>query len=370
MKSKLKLYTSANIETVTVPDNNSTIAIVEGYASVYKKPDGSLQVDRDDEVINTDNIDVDDYNNNPVLLFNHDWNKVIGRVTEIEKDNRGLKVKAEVHKLTGYEAVYEGVVKGLIKSFSVGLVPQDYNFLSDDIVEIASANLFEISLAPVQSNPSTLFSVTSTKSLGVSAKLLAEQNDMTCDELKGQCNIAKALNISDKQEKENKMDIKTKEMEQPKDASTEQKDAPKVEEPKAEQPKEGTKDVPKVEEPKKEEPVEPKAEQPKEEKEEKASIANDIVVAMQRVEELKAEKIKAEQEAKEREEQEAKERQVRKEQDAYEYIKGVVEQVKNTEPGELDVDKLDDFYSLVSDATQLIESKVSEAIKESAKVSA
>ena len=348
-KKSLGLYQSMDIKMVG-NDEQDSIVFISGYASVYRTPEGNIQVDRDDEIVNTDNIDLSSYEKNPILIYNHQFDRVLGRITSITKDYKGLYVEAEVHRLKGEEAAYEAVKKGLIKSFSIGFVPKEYDILAGDIVQITSAELVEISLAPVQSNPEALFRVIGTKSLGISVAEMAKQNNITADELKGICS---------KTSKGKNLEITTKTTE-----TTSAEVTPTA-------PAQETAVVPKAE-PKVEavaQPEAPKAE-PKTSTDSKESISinlETLVSAMVEAD-LKAEAAKeaakVESLKKEQDELNAK---VTAEKDrvqsAMDYIKERKEAILNMPAGDIDIEELEPFYELLSDAVDAIDGKVKEVVE-------
>jgi HK97 family phage prohead protease len=350
-KQSLGLYQSMDIKMIG-EDEQDSIVFISGYASVYRTPEGAIQVDRDDETVNTDNIDVTSYEKNPILIFNHDFSRPIGRITKITKDYKGLYVEAEVHRLHGEEAAYEAVKKGLLKSFSIGFVPKEYDILAGDIVQITSAELVEISLAPVQSNPEALFRVIGTKSLGISVAEMAKQNNITADELKGICS---------KNTKGNNLNIeqKTAEITPAQDPVATPVVEPKVE-PKVELTPTPVVPVTPVTVP----TVEPKADTSKD----NVSINLETLVNAMVEADLKAEAAKeaAKQEVikKEQDEVNAKlQAQELRVQTAIEYIKERTEAIKNTPAGDIDIEELDSFYELLSTTVETIDGKVKEVVE-------
>ena len=169
--SNVILHSLAEIKSVSQEQDKPNILYIEGYASFYQNDIGMKEVDRDQEIVNIDGMDISAYQKNPVLLYNHNWNKPCGKVISINKDGNGLFVKAEMQRLTGREADFENVLYGNVKSFSIGFIPHEYQYL-EDAVEITQSEMIELSIAPVQSNRSALFQVIGTKSLDVdNAKL-------------------------------------------------------------------------------------------------------------------------------------------------------------------------------------------------------
>lgn len=165
------LHRMAEIKAVSQEHDKPNILYIEGYASFYQNDIGMKEVDRDQEIVNIDGMDISAYQKNPVLLWGHEWNKPCGKVISINKDGNGLFVKAEMQRLTGREADFENVLYGNVKSFSIGFIPMEYQYL-EDAVEITQSEMIELSIAPVQSNRSALFQVIGTKSLDIdNAKL-------------------------------------------------------------------------------------------------------------------------------------------------------------------------------------------------------
>lgn len=100
---------------------------------------------------------VDNYRKNPILLFNHDYNEPIGKVTHLELNEEGLSVKGVVFEGT---KAYTLIQKGVLKTFSVGFLIKDadYNRATDGLI-IKDAELLEISVVSVPCNQEATFEV-------------------------------------------------------------------------------------------------------------------------------------------------------------------------------------------------------------------
>jgi len=323
----------------TVSDEAATVIYLEGYASVFVNADGSRLEDRDGESVSIALLDIENFKKNPIMVFDHNWSDAMGKVTHIEKDAKGLYVKAEMHKLTGRENVFEAVQKGITKTFSIGFIAKTYTYLEDeDIFEISSAELVELSIVNVPANQDAIFTPTSQKSMTVSKRMLKEQNNMTCDEVNGLCSMSKQI-------KGKKMDLDKKETEVPKEEpKTEVKEELKVETPM--EPKDTI--VPK-EDPKTEMSVE--------------NLADAISQATELADEKKAEKTKQEEDEKAALEQAEADTAEKRVIDAFSYIREQKATIEATEAGDIDVDALGDLYELLSDTVELINDKVTEAVK-------
>jgi len=127
---------------------------IKGYASTN-------DTDRAGDVIDKEAWEkggLDNYTNNPVVLFNHDYNRPIGRATGLETDDRGLRITANISKSAG--DVTNLVKEGILRAFSVGFRVKDADYIEEtDGLKISDAELFEVSVVSVPANQSATFSV-------------------------------------------------------------------------------------------------------------------------------------------------------------------------------------------------------------------
>jgi len=91
-------------------------------------------------------------------LFNHDYNKPIGRATSMEVNNDGLELGAKISKSAG--EIKDLIKDGVLGAFSVGFRVKDavYNEETDGL-EIKDAELFEVSVVSVPANQTAMFSL-------------------------------------------------------------------------------------------------------------------------------------------------------------------------------------------------------------------
>ena len=140
------------------------------FKSVEEADDGSVNIkgyastndtDRAGDVIDKEAWEkggLDNYTSNPVILFNHDYNRPIGRATGLETDDRGLKLTANISKSAG--DVTNLVKEGILRAFSVGFRVKDADYIEEtDGLKISDAELFEVSVVSVPANQSATFSV-------------------------------------------------------------------------------------------------------------------------------------------------------------------------------------------------------------------
>jgi len=127
---------------------------IKGYASTN-------DTDRAGDVIEKEAWEkggLENYTNNPVILFNHDYNRPIGRATGLETDDRGLRITANISKSAG--DVTNLVKEGILRALSVGFRVKDADYIEEtDGLKISDAELFEISVVSVPANQAATFSV-------------------------------------------------------------------------------------------------------------------------------------------------------------------------------------------------------------------
>ena len=127
---------------------------IKGYAS-------TTDTDRAGDVIEKEAWEkggLDNYTNNPVILFNHDYNRPIGRATGLETDDRGLRIAANISKSAG--DVTNLVKEGILRALSVGFRVKDADYIEEtDGLKISDAELFEVSVVSVPANQAATFSV-------------------------------------------------------------------------------------------------------------------------------------------------------------------------------------------------------------------
>jgi HK97 family phage prohead protease len=149
MEKTLKLFSSIK----SVHEEEDDKIIITGLASTDA-------VDRSGDVIlhSAWGEGIKNYKANPILLFNHNYDTPIGKVTDIKILREGLKITGEIYKAAGN--VYELIKTGVLTAFSVGFMPSEikYNEQTDGFI-IKKAELLEVSVVSVPCNQTALFSV-------------------------------------------------------------------------------------------------------------------------------------------------------------------------------------------------------------------
>lgn len=140
------------------------------FKSLGENEDGSVEIrgfastahkDRVGDIIETEawtKGGLENFQSNPIILFNHDYDKPIGRATSIEATKDGLVMNAKISKTAG--PIRDMVKEGILGAFSVGFRVKDAEYMVEsDGYKIKDAELFEVSVVSVPANQAATFSL-------------------------------------------------------------------------------------------------------------------------------------------------------------------------------------------------------------------
>ena len=134
------------------------IKSVKGEKGVFEFIASNAAVDRDGEVIDPKGWDIKNFQKNPVILWAHNYHELpIGKAIKITKTADMLKVAIEFASKEANskaEQVKKLVEEGILNTVSVGFIPKARD--EKDSTKIIEAELLEVSLVPVPSNPEAL----------------------------------------------------------------------------------------------------------------------------------------------------------------------------------------------------------------------
>ena len=154
LRSETKMFTFDTLLKAVDTGQDGELKI-EGYAS-------TTAIDRSADVILasawTKSGGLSNFQRNPILLFNHNYDKPIGKVVAMGTDSKGLKINGVISKSAG--DIYNLVKEGVLSTFSVGFLIKDaeYDKQNDGLV-VKDAELLEISVVSVPCNQDATFSV-------------------------------------------------------------------------------------------------------------------------------------------------------------------------------------------------------------------
>ena len=102
---------------------------------------------------------LNNFKKNPIILFNHDYDRPIGRATGLEVTDKGLELEARISK-SAPNGVCDLVKDGVLGAFSVGFRVKDADYIEEtDGLMIKDAELFEVSVVSVPCNQAATFSL-------------------------------------------------------------------------------------------------------------------------------------------------------------------------------------------------------------------
>lgn len=122
----------------------------------------TVDVDRAGDVIASEawgKGGLENFLKNPIILFNHDYDRPIGRATKLSVTDKGLEMEAKISK-SAPANVCELVKEGILGAFSVGFRVKDADYIKEtDGLRIKDAELFEVSVVSVPCNQTATFSL-------------------------------------------------------------------------------------------------------------------------------------------------------------------------------------------------------------------
>ena len=145
--------------------------LTSSFKALEEGEDGSVMIrgmastdhqDRANDVIRAEawaKGGLENFKNNPIILFNHNYDKPIGRATGVKVTPNGLELEAKISK-SAPDSVAQLIKEGILGAFSVGFRVKDADYIKEtDGLMIKDAELFEVSVVSVPCNQAATFSV-------------------------------------------------------------------------------------------------------------------------------------------------------------------------------------------------------------------
>lgn len=155
MKSDIRIPKRCiNTKDFHVKNKSNGSVVVEGFAN-------TATVDRGNELLLKEDWDLKNYEKNPVMLFNHDWNMIIGGNAKAVPQSDGLEFKAEVSKSENGPVPYirDMITEGFLKMFSVSFDDHEQTYEEKGVLRFKRAELLEVSAVTIPMNADSGFSV-------------------------------------------------------------------------------------------------------------------------------------------------------------------------------------------------------------------
>ena len=110
-------------------------------------------LNRNGVIVLTEGIELEEFKENPQMLFNHNTDQPIGIWSSVTK-SEGLLLGEAEFDMDDPEAakIYNKVEKGHLKATSIGLKVLDFDFNEDNIPVITKSRLREASIVPIPAN--------------------------------------------------------------------------------------------------------------------------------------------------------------------------------------------------------------------------
>lgn len=123
---------------------------IEGYASTFDlKPDACGDIVKKGAFAKT----IKERGDRIFLLYNHDWNKVLGRVTHLQEDSTGLYFKAEITETTLGKDVMALIRSKVLTKLSIGYRTEKSRFDTLKRARVLEeVTLFEVSVVTLPAN--------------------------------------------------------------------------------------------------------------------------------------------------------------------------------------------------------------------------
>ena len=141
---------------ITVKGVSEKTFKIAGYANTSDK-------DRSGDIVKPEAWakGIENFRRNPILLYQHDHNKPIGKISSVTVDKKGIFVEASVSEAAEKQHGVKTLISdGVLKSFSVGFRVKDADYdKRTDTFLIKDVELLEISVVSVPANQNSLFSV-------------------------------------------------------------------------------------------------------------------------------------------------------------------------------------------------------------------
>ena len=171
--------------------------IIEGFAN-------KAVTDRIGDLIPPEAWELDNFQKNPIIFFNHDRNIPIGKAIETKVTDEGLKIKVRISKSDQAPIPYirDMIEEGILKTFSVGFDDHESAFKSDEgHNSFKRAELLETSVVTIPMNQESDFELVSMKSDGRFAKIktkadLATWKDKSYQAVVQECLSAKGAYVA------------------------------------------------------------------------------------------------------------------------------------------------------------------------------
>jgi len=171
------LHCFVDWDTKQITKDASGKMIIKGFANTSDK-------DRIGDVVLPTAFEksLPEYMDNPVILFQHNWDKLIGKCLKAdvikEGEQQGLYIECEISNAKDVEEVKTKIGEGSLKTFSIGYNEVEAEYDEESGVNVVKElELLEISVVTIPCNPKAKFTATVESEKEV--KTVSEEQDLT-----------------------------------------------------------------------------------------------------------------------------------------------------------------------------------------------
>lgn len=141
--------------------------LIEGFAN-------TSDLDRVGDVVlpSAFNKSLTEYMGNPVLLYQHNWDEIIGSVLDakvmedVEGKSGGLWIKAQISNAPDTDSVRVKIREGALKTFSIGYNEIEASYDKErDVYIVKELELLEVSVVTIPANPNAKFSTVESENI-------------------------------------------------------------------------------------------------------------------------------------------------------------------------------------------------------------
>lgn len=134
--------------------------ILEGYANLAKRPNGEVIIDRGGEYVPPSEWKLDEWLENPQVLFEHNPEFPIGRGLDAKVTKDGLWVRVLISNSSDPEIsrIRDLIEEGILQTFSVGFNCKEER-TQGGVIICRNAIVFEISVVSVPMNQGSFFKI-------------------------------------------------------------------------------------------------------------------------------------------------------------------------------------------------------------------
>lgn len=134
----------------------TTIKAVEEESRTITMCGSTEAVDRTGDIIKMSGVDLVNYQKNPVILFNHDYDKIIGKALEVKVVDSKLIFKIEFADTKLGNEIYYLLKNGYMNASSIGFIGKEYEGNEHGGLTFTKIELLELSIVSVPCNPTAL----------------------------------------------------------------------------------------------------------------------------------------------------------------------------------------------------------------------